>query len=213
MPTSHLHQVVDIMELILFTEPLSILDVGVGFGKYGFLSREYLELWDGKQKYGKFKVRIDGIEIQRSYLTPVHKFIYDNIYIGDAQNILSNLKVDYDLILLIDILEHFEYDQGIALLKKCVKLGRNIVIATPQNIGKQENVFDNPFERHKCQWNKKDFRSFTDICFMANKLSLVCYIGDKASRLKRARVNRKIGRFFPFSIPIGRQIKSYLNKQ
>jgi len=33
------------MELITLTNPQCILDVDAGFGKYGFLSREYLELW------------------------------------------------------------------------------------------------------------------------------------------------------------------------
>jgi len=75
MPTSHLYQVIDIMELILFTSPESILDVGVGFGKYGFLSREYLELWDGRGKYCDWKIRIDGIEAYKDYITPVHRFI------------------------------------------------------------------------------------------------------------------------------------------
>ncbi|MBA7677027.1 hypothetical protein ES703_85275 [subsurface metagenome] len=39
MPTSYYSQLNEIMELIVLTDPKSILDVGVGFGKYGFLSR------------------------------------------------------------------------------------------------------------------------------------------------------------------------------
>ena len=69
MPTSQLNQLPQIIELILFTNPEKMLDVGVGFGKYGFLSREYLELWDDKRRYSNWTnrynwtKRIDGIEV------------------------------------------------------------------------------------------------------------------------------------------------------
>ncbi|MBA7570185.1 hypothetical protein ES708_11933 [subsurface metagenome] len=33
MPSSHWYQLNEIMELIILTQPKSILDVGVGFGK------------------------------------------------------------------------------------------------------------------------------------------------------------------------------------
>lgn len=213
MPTSHLYQVIDIMELILFTSPESILDVGVGFGKYGFLSREYLELWDGRGKYCDWKIRIDGIEAYKDYITPVHRFIYNDMYIGDAIDILSKLKTNYDLILLIDVLEHFEKDRGATLLKECARIGRNILVATPHNIGTQMDAFGNPFEIHKFQWKKKDFSLFRNVCFIPNELSLICYIGEKARRLKGSRTNRKIGKYFPFVIPIAKKVKSAFGKR
>ncbi len=213
MPTSHLHQIIDIMELILFTAPQSILDVGVGFGKYGFLCREYLELWDGRGKYCDWKIRIDGIEAYKDYITPVHRFIYNDIYIGDAIDILSKLKAKYDLILLIDVLEHFEYEQGIILLSKSASIGENVIVSTPHKIGINENTFGNSFEIHKFQWNKNHFRVFKNIYFLPNKLSLICYIGEKVPRLKRARVNRKIGRYFPFMIPIAKKLKTPFGKR
>jgi hypothetical protein len=47
MPTSHPSQLNEILEVVLKTRPRSVIDVGVGFGKYGVLCREYLEFWDG----------------------------------------------------------------------------------------------------------------------------------------------------------------------
>ncbi|MCK4786738.1 MAG: hypothetical protein KAV87_23470, partial [Desulfobacteraceae bacterium] len=84
MPSSHWYQLNEIMELIILTQPKSILDVGVGFGKYGFLSREYLELFDGREKFDDWKRTIDGIEIFKDYITSLNKMIYDKIYIGNA---------------------------------------------------------------------------------------------------------------------------------
>ena len=107
MPSSHLHQINEIMELIFNSKPKSLLDIGVGFGKYGFLSREYLELGDGRQKYNDWKIQIDGIEVFTEYLTPIHKFIYNEIFEGNALDILPTLKTKYDLILLIDVFSLF----------------------------------------------------------------------------------------------------------
>ena len=44
-------QITDIMQLITIANPKSILDIGVGFGKYGYLSREYLEIWTKNKNY------------------------------------------------------------------------------------------------------------------------------------------------------------------
>ena len=37
-----------------YSNPSSVLDIGTGFGKYGLLCREYLELWDGRENYSHF---------------------------------------------------------------------------------------------------------------------------------------------------------------
>lgn len=207
MPSSHLYQVVDIIELILFTNPSSILDIGVGFGKYGFLSREYLELWNRRKEYGSWERKIDGIEVYKEYLTPVHEFIYDKIYIGNALDILPELSINYDLILLIDVIEHFNHEDGVRLLEECKRHGKNIIVSTPKDIGIQEDIFSNPFEIHKFQWTKKHFNHFLDKCFISNGLSLICYLGDNALKLKEAKVNRKIGKYFPFLIPIAKKLR------
>ena len=88
MPSSIPQQLNDIVELIIDTNPKSILDVGVGFGKYGFLSREYLELWDGRGQYKDWRRRIDGIEAFKEYLTPIHDFVYNHVYVGNVLDIL-----------------------------------------------------------------------------------------------------------------------------
>lgn len=214
LPTSQLNQLPQIIELIVFTNPEKMLDIGAGFGKYGFLSREYLELWDDKRRYSNWTnrsnwtKRIDGIEVFKEYLTPVHNFIYDNIYVGNALDILSNIGIVYDLILLIDVLEHFNYSEGLKLLEICKDNGRNILISTPKDIGSQEIVVRNPYETHRCQWKKEDLFILGDQCFFPDQYSLICYAGENAGRLKKSRINRYIGRYFPILIPIVSQIRS-----
>jgi len=202
MPTSYYTQLNEIMELILLTEPKSILDIGVGFGKYVLLSREYLEYW-GKTdlEYNNWKVKIYGIEAFKEYLTPVHDFIYDEIYVGDAIDILPNLEGNYDLILLIDILEHFHHEEWRKLLKECLKRGKNIIISTPKDIEFQRSSV-NPYENHRCRLRKKDFNRFSNKFFVKNDNSIICYIGDDAQRVKKSScklwIKTKIIGRFPF---------------
>lgn len=202
MPTSHSQQLNEIVELIVLVNPRSILDVGVGFGKYGFLSREYLDLRDGREELGDWKRSIDGIEAFKGYLTPVHDYIYDHIYVGNAVEILPTLEKNYDLILLIDILEHLNRNEGIKILRESEKRGRNIIVSTPKSIASQKSSFRNPFEVHRSQWTYTDFDSFTNRFFIPNYNSIICYIGDDALKLKKAlrrsRFGSRIGRLFPF---------------
>ncbi|KON27191.1 hypothetical protein AC481_05530 [miscellaneous Crenarchaeota group archaeon SMTZ-80] len=213
MPISQLHQLNEIMELILLTNPKSVLDVGVGFGKYGFLSREYLELLDGRQKYNDWKRQIDGIEVFKDYLTPVHDFIYNHIYIGNALEIIPTIKTKYALVLLIDILEHLDYREGIKLLNNCQEVGSSILVSTPKNIGFQNASFGNPFETHKFQWRKKHFNQFEKRVFIPNDNSLICYIGENALMIKKKLLNfrARIKRAFPFLKYIYQVAKRFLN--
>ena len=210
MPTSNLSQVIKIMELILMTQPKSLLDVGVGFGKYGFLTREYLELWDGSNQYNDWKRRIDGIEIFPEYLTPVHDYIYDNVYIGNALEILPTLSEKYDLILLVDIIEHFTFEEGLMLIKSTIEHGKNVLISTPKHMAMQGSAFGNPFETHRFQWTKTDFDIFDNKFFIRDRDAIILFMGEFTKILHKSRFNRAIGKRLPFLIRTLRTIKLML---
>lgn len=210
MPSSHCYQINEIVELILLTNPKNVLDIGVGFGKYGFLAREYLELWNGREKYNDWQRHIDGIESFKDYITPVHKFIYNNIYIGNAKDIIPNLKTKYDLALLIDIIEHSDHENGMRLVKDSLKVSRNILISTPKNIGVQKDFFCNPNEDHIFQFKKKHFAQFKKKFFVPNKDSLLCFIGEDAPKIKKTIIKIKIARWFPFLRDIHLLLKNTL---
>lgn len=185
MPTSHLYQLTQIVELIALAEPQSVLDIGVGFGKYGVLSREYLEFWDGREEYHQWSRRVDGIEVFPEYLTPLHDYVYDHVYTGNAFDVLPHLDVRYDLILLIDVLEHVDYEEGVELLTLCLRHGRNVIISTPRDIGEQGDAFENPHETHRFQWRRKHLRFLEDRFFVPNLQSLICFAGEDASAVHR----------------------------
>ncbi len=200
MPFSHYHQLNEIVKLIMATNPQSILDVGVGFGAYGYLSRLYLEFSDGREKYGDWQRRIDGIEVFEQYLTPMHQQIYNQIYIGEALGVLPTLKTRYDLVLLIDVLEHFTRERGMKLLELSLERGRNVIVSTPNKFWSQQEAFGNPFETHHSIWRRGDFAKFHQKFFLPNDYSLICYLGEDAARIHRFILKQKIyslsNRFF-----------------
>ncbi|MCX6246926.1 MAG: class I SAM-dependent methyltransferase [Bacteroidetes bacterium] len=183
MPSSHHYQLNEILELIIETNPRKLLDIGIGFGKYGFLSREYLELWESGSVYGSHTRRIDGIEAFEPYLTPLHRLIYDTIFTGDAREILPGLTERYDLILMIDVFEHFTYEDGLKVLEECRRCGRNILISVPRMMSVQDEVFGNPFEAHRYNWRRKDFGFLPDKFFLYNVKSTLCFIGEDSRRI------------------------------
>ena len=192
MPSSHYFQLNEIVDLITLARPRKLLDIGVGFGKYGFLAREYLELWKEDGDYQKWKVQIDGIEAFGQYITPVHDFIYNKVFIGNALDVLPGLIDRYDLILLIDVFEHFTFEEGRKLLDECQIKGRNILISVPLNVSEQGAVFGNSYEEHKYAWQKEDFRYIQEKFFLKNLKSMICFIGEDSLKIKKMLKKRKL---------------------
>ena len=176
------------------TNPESVLDIGVGFGKYGLLTREYTDIYAGRlEKESEWQVRIDGIEAHGRYINPAHRFIYDDIFVGDALEILPGLQRSYDLIILVDVLEHFTRDDGMKILSECGKKGRNIIISVPTLWYDQVALFENEYEIHRSHWHKEDLKMLKDIFFVKNKIALIGYAGEKARaisvELRRLRLS------------------------
>lgn len=194
MPTSQHYQIPKLLDIIIDLDPMSLLDIGVGFGKYGFLAREYLELWDGSEDYTHFKRRIDGIEVYPTYLTPVHDYIYNNIYIGNALEVVPTLRKHYDLVMIIDVLEHFEKDEGTKLLKQLIHKGKGVLVSVPKDIGDQGEVFGNVHETHHAEWNRADFKAIAPCFFLEDTTSTIVYLGTRSdiASMKKKRLKRRI---------------------
>lgn len=183
MPFSHSSQLSTIIGFAEQQNPQSILDVGVGMGQYGFLLRTDLEKVnlfeingsDAHQRSkDQWKITIDGIEGYAGYLTAVHDYSYNNLMIGNALELLPTLNdKTYDLVLAVDILEHFEKEQGIAFLQECRRVSRgSVLVSTPKDFIAQE-VLANPLENHRSHWSEKDLRLCGFDFFLPNAFSLI----------------------------------------
>jgi hypothetical protein len=132
MPTSYTENIPSVMSLIEKIRPSRVLDVGPGYGKYGFLMRERLDNFEGK-------MRIDCIDPFNEYLdrseawkniydlrmkgvfpdrTHVWQFYGTSQYGGGIDHQWRAfdppwIDNSYDLVLMIDVLEHYAgYDES-----------------------------------------------------------------------------------------------------
>jgi 2-polyprenyl-3-methyl-5-hydroxy-6-metoxy-1,4-benzoquinol methylase len=211
MPSSQYYQINEIMDLVFRLNPRKVLDIGPGFGKYGFLCREYLELWDGRNAYGDWKCRIDCIEAFEKYLTPVHHAIYTNVYTGNALDVLPRLNEHYDLILMVDVLEHFSYVDGRRLMRSCMEKSDHVLIATPKAVNTQEEVFENKFEQHRFEWKRRHFKEFGDLFFAPHHSTLICLAGKRAPSIGKAYRKNQLKLYFKRHFRFLRILKRLFN--
>lgn len=147
--------------------PRKILDVGVGFGRWGILFREFLEVWGDNNITCKWNRIIDGVEIFQDYIRPYHQYFYDTIHICNALDFLKSLDDKYDLINLGDVVEHFEKQDGLELMDLSLKKSRYTLINIP--IGKdweQGAINGNEYEIHRSFWQIKDFKKYKNSLIM-----------------------------------------------
>ena len=163
MPTSWPSQISPIVNVILAASPRSVLDVGCGYGKYGVLCREYLDVMAGARAGDphplRRRVTIDCIEACAEYITPVHRYVYDSIQLGDALEILPSLGDNYyDLALVVDVLEHFSPEEGGRFVREVTRVARAALVATPTTPMPQSATFGNEYERHRSYWTGRKLR-------------------------------------------------------
>jgi len=172
MPSSRPELIPFVINLVMQVQPRSILEIGTGFGKYGVLFREYLDIWGAaadpaRLRRENWQVRIDGIECFAPYISDLQRRIYDRIIIGDALSEIDRLG-SYDLIFLGDVIEHFPKDDGCLLLDKCLaRAGRMVLVTTPNYFNPQGAEYGNERETHHCLWTREDFARFPGAqCFV-----------------------------------------------
>ena len=140
-------------------KPASVLDVGTGFGRWGVLCREFLDVWEGREARSLWQTRIEGIEAFPGCLTPLHGYIYDRLHVGDAVEVLPALGV-YDVVYLGDVVEHQAKSRAWDLLDEAVRHARQAAIVTipigdnwPQEMGWDGNAY----HTHRSVWEPEDF--------------------------------------------------------
>lgn len=203
MPSSFYDTIPLILPFVMELEPRSVLDVGIGFGKYGFLFREYLDVNTQAKKSLRFdsmdrKVRIDGIEAHQPYVTDLQRAIYDTIYIGEALALLPTLD-SYDLIFATDILEHFTKEEGLTFLSEALaKVNLGVLVGTPALHFEQDPIFGNPYEVHQSFWTPADFAEYPGADVLIWRRQLLAYLprDGKLHRLPRPTLREVVGMGF-----------------
>lgn len=164
MPFSNTEQISPILAEITHLNPRSILDVGCGLGLYGMLCRIHLDLYHDPEFYRKldgskpWTTRIDGIEGCETYIPFIPPWIYNDIHVGNAMDIVPTLaEGQYDLVLILAMIEHLAQDEGIRLISQLKRIGRAIILSVPKNWQEQQ-IEGYPLETHRSHWTEQDLR-------------------------------------------------------
>jgi len=197
MGTSNWQNISYNIELVRKLDPQSILDVGAGFGRWGILFREFLEIWDTGKYDGNWQRTIDAVEIFPGYITDYHRYFYNEIFITDALEYMKSTDRNYDLMNFGDVIEHLDKAKGEELIRIALTKCNYVLINIP--IGKywkQEGTEENPYEAHKSVWYNNDFtkykyhkiKTFYDL---VNREFSVVLLSNN-----RIKYTKKYGRFF-----------------
>lgn len=133
-------------------KPKTILDVGVGYGIYGPAFRQWLDM--GVKPYNTI---VDGIEGFRQYRSACWDE-YNSIAIADIREFTTQFS--YDMIIFLDVIEHFDKQEGKKVVERLFHLlnpGGVLMVGTPAVWIAQTDVHGNELERHKSLWTTDDF--------------------------------------------------------
>ena len=187
MPHSWYFPTTLIQEKVEKMAPRSVLDVGIGLGKWGYLLREQLDWSDLRLRRDTWRARIVGIEVY-SYESPLHSWVYDEVIRANVFDVLDR-ATGFDLVLLSDVIEHIDKDQGIELLHILTRQNRNVLISTPLEFIAQQ-AQENTHENHVSHWTMADFEPFVfDYDTAASSAMVVTIAGAGATWPTRRDMN------------------------
>lgn len=163
MPTANPSNIVWVIQQICKINPHRILDIGVGFGKWGFLCRDYLEATKLRMVPKDWKVIIDGVEPCEQYIGELQKLIYNKIYNITIEEMLSE-ACSYDLVIANDVLEHLEKSIAWVVLNTLIKQNKWVIVTIPlgDQLAENKTIHEEyPYERHRSIWTLEDFKDHT----------------------------------------------------
>ncbi|UQX04551.1 class I SAM-dependent methyltransferase [Streptomyces sp. RerS4] len=151
----------DCLQTIVERRPSAVLDAGIGFGLWGGLLRQYLDVWSGRVQPSEWAVRIDGIEIDEKRVQPHARHLYTEILVGDIRRLVPRRAAEhsYDVILFGDVIEHLPKDDGRALLDAAAGLCGVVVVRIPLGDGWRREGREEP-DHHRSQWYASDFSGY-----------------------------------------------------
>ena len=162
--------------------PKTVLDLGVGAGKYGKIVKKVLP-----------ESLVVGVEIWAPYVAEFNlNKIYDKVHICDAR---IYPDFNYDLVFLGDVLEHMTKDEAIDLWRKVSKQAKTAILSIPIiNFPQSHEHGGNPFEDHiKDNWTHDEvMTSFAGITGYRTFQVTGVYIAefDKSTNVPLIRDNK-----------------------
>lgn len=147
MPSSFVDSIPGVIHLLeqMDPRPNAVLDIGPGWGKYGLMVREYFD-----------PQVLDAVEVPEGF-RPTQSVIYDQIFNCDVRLLPEDHYQDYDVALIIDVIEHMSRPEGHRLLWAIRRAGCHVVLSTPKLFEHQHDDA-NLYETHVSHWTWSQLR-------------------------------------------------------
>ncbi len=157
MPWSVIENVPPIINEVHRLQPESMIELGIGFGKYGVLCRETLDGIYGRCRPDQWTRKIAGVEAFEAYRNPCWG-AYSRIEIEDFATAPPHR---WDLVLMVDSLEHLEQGHAEQFLDGLVANNRRVIISVPNGPCVQPAaVHGNAFEIHRATFYPNSFDKY-----------------------------------------------------
>ncbi len=161
MGTSNWQQIPFCIDALMKIEPRRVLDVGVGFGRWGMIVREFCDVWFSRVFKDQWQVHLEGIEAFPRSITDYHRHFYNKIHIGDASEVIPTLEGPWSVTIYGDVLEHFTKGRAQELLALSLDRSDYVIVNIP--LGEehpQGDAYGNEYERHLSSWEPEEFVPF-----------------------------------------------------
>jgi 2-polyprenyl-3-methyl-5-hydroxy-6-metoxy-1,4-benzoquinol methylase len=139
----------NVVEKLVSYNPKRIIDLGCGCGYLGH-----------KIKAENKAIKVFGVDGYLPYLQShenVYLHEYDNLLFADVRDFMKwGASIDFDVVCMFDVIEHFEKDEAIRILKKLKELDCIVVISTPLYYYRQDEINGNPLEKHRCYFTEAE---------------------------------------------------------
>ncbi len=154
MPWSVIENVPPIANEIQRLNPKRTIDLGVGLGLYGVIARQLLDGIHGRFDSGSWTAEIVGVEGFAAYWNPC----WDSYSHVKVRNFADEPPVGWDLVLMVDSLEHLEQGHAELFLDGLVANNRHVIISVPNGPCVQPDaVHGNAFEIHRATFYPNSF--------------------------------------------------------
>ena len=147
-----------IMDVVYRMSPASILDVGAGFGRWGFLCRCHIGVGESLQLCPEQPLRIDAVEGFQPNVSSIYPAVFNNTYVGDARQVVPTLG-NYDVIICSHMIEHMSKEDGWKLIEAMLARSNTaLILGLPLNEPLRGALRGNAYEAHHSVWQQQDFR-------------------------------------------------------
>ena len=101
-----------------------------------------------------------GVDIFEPYLEECRQRKIHSDYIRADIREIEFKDGSFDTVLMLEVLEHFNKEEGRRLLDRCARWARRkVIISTPNGYVWLDKLDDNPFQKHIAGWSVEELRS------------------------------------------------------